>query len=342
MIDDDITLLRMDSPTSYFCRIRRTNALSYPTSDDEYIARMVSLLELAVNGKLILEQSYKICSKTRVPVAAKGNSNSFILMPIFLPAHKINNKRKREWILSLLLLLHLIHSFFIPSSLFSFSHLLHFLLTLFYQLVTSASHPPIAILPTISASRRLNLFFVPFFRFSLLTMILLLIWLKWILLSCWVLLLNLIPRLIFSSIMLVSRYPDSFFNYSPGDDSIPIIEIPSTGKVLCICEDKYQAKYYFAFQNWMNLAITFSLPLVLFFRNCFLRRTSYVCSKVLILVVWLLITQLFLLTMPSMLLWFLCSTFWSNLAYAWLCVCFCLCLFSYSVNVISFSIYLFS
>lgn len=67
----------------------------------------------------------------------------------------------------------------------------------------------------------------------------------------------------------ISRF---FFNYSPGDDPIPIAEMPSTGKVVCICEDKYQAKYYFAFQNWMNLAITFSLPLVLLIS--FLNTTS--------------------------------------------------------------------
>ncbi|CAO3658683.1 unnamed protein product [Rhizopus stolonifer] len=48
--DNKFSYMSMDTPAGFITRIRRLQKLPYPTSNDDYIARMPALLTIAYNG----------------------------------------------------------------------------------------------------------------------------------------------------------------------------------------------------------------------------------------------------------------------------------------------------
>ncbi|KAL4208929.1 hypothetical protein AB4K20DRAFT_1907611 [Rhizopus microsporus] len=47
-LDNKLTFIKMGTSAEYVTRIRRLQILPYPTSNDEYIARMLGLLSIAL------------------------------------------------------------------------------------------------------------------------------------------------------------------------------------------------------------------------------------------------------------------------------------------------------
>ncbi|KAI9258017.1 hypothetical protein BDA99DRAFT_583608 [Phascolomyces articulosus] len=62
-----------DIPDGHIVRIRRTNELECPSDNDDYVLKILSLLELASYGKAIIDDTYSLCCQTRVPPSATGN-----------------------------------------------------------------------------------------------------------------------------------------------------------------------------------------------------------------------------------------------------------------------------
>ncbi|KAI7854741.1 hypothetical protein BDC45DRAFT_122786 [Circinella umbellata] len=78
---DAVRLIDADIPDGHIVRIRRTNELEYPSDNDDYVLKIVSLLELASYGKAIIDDTYSLCCQTRVPPLATDNSS--LLPPSF-------------------------------------------------------------------------------------------------------------------------------------------------------------------------------------------------------------------------------------------------------------------
>ncbi|KAG2218355.1 hypothetical protein INT45_012974 [Circinella minor] len=80
---NSVRLIDADVPGGHIVRIRRTDELKYPSNNDDYILKIISLLEIASYGKTIIDDTYSLCCKTRVPPSF--SSNSSILPPSFVP-----------------------------------------------------------------------------------------------------------------------------------------------------------------------------------------------------------------------------------------------------------------
>ena len=76
MIDADI-------PGGNIVRIRRADELEYPSDNDDYVLKMLSLLELTSYGKAIIDDTYSLCCQPRIPPSATGNPS--LLPPSFIP-----------------------------------------------------------------------------------------------------------------------------------------------------------------------------------------------------------------------------------------------------------------
>ena len=75
-----ICLLNVDMPKGYVTRIRRTKDLEYPTNSNDYVLRMLSLLELAAHGKAAIDNTHKLICQTRVsPSVSTGGDSKFLL-----------------------------------------------------------------------------------------------------------------------------------------------------------------------------------------------------------------------------------------------------------------------
>ena len=53
-------MLDVDSPQGYVTRIRRVAKQLYPTISDDYVQRMIPLLQLAFHGKRIMEDTIPV------------------------------------------------------------------------------------------------------------------------------------------------------------------------------------------------------------------------------------------------------------------------------------------
>ena len=75
----------VDIPEGHIVRIRRVDELVYPINNDDYVFKMLSLLELAIYGKMIVDDTYAQCCKTRVHPSVANDSN--LVPPSFFPTN---------------------------------------------------------------------------------------------------------------------------------------------------------------------------------------------------------------------------------------------------------------
>ncbi|KAG2218873.1 hypothetical protein INT45_003940 [Circinella minor] len=57
---DAVRLIDADILDGHIVRIRRISELEYPSDNDDYILKVVSLLELASYGKAIIDDTYSL------------------------------------------------------------------------------------------------------------------------------------------------------------------------------------------------------------------------------------------------------------------------------------------
>ncbi|KAG2220148.1 hypothetical protein INT45_013846, partial [Circinella minor] len=87
-----ITMLDVDSPKGYITRIRRIKDLPYPTCNDDFVSRIIPLLELAIHGKLLVDKTLKKFRNTKMELGERTKQN-IILPPSFIPLRNYNIKK---------------------------------------------------------------------------------------------------------------------------------------------------------------------------------------------------------------------------------------------------------
>ena len=72
----------VDLPEGQVVRIRRVDELKYPINNDDYVFKMLSLLRLAISGKIIVDDTYAQFCKTRVHASIASDS-ILVLLSLF-------------------------------------------------------------------------------------------------------------------------------------------------------------------------------------------------------------------------------------------------------------------
>ncbi|KAI8149278.1 hypothetical protein BJV82DRAFT_587343 [Fennellomyces sp. T-0311] len=67
---NEITLLYMDAPKGYITRIRRTKPISYPSCSDDFVIRIIPVLQLATIAKQKMEATLYQYQHTAIPLQA--------------------------------------------------------------------------------------------------------------------------------------------------------------------------------------------------------------------------------------------------------------------------------
>ena len=84
LLGSSIRLIDADLPDGHIIRLQRTDKLEYLMSNDDYVFKMLSLLELAAYGKTIIDDTFTLCCETRVPPCVGGELS--LVPPSFMPA----------------------------------------------------------------------------------------------------------------------------------------------------------------------------------------------------------------------------------------------------------------
>ncbi|KAG0178932.1 hypothetical protein DFQ28_003560, partial [Apophysomyces sp. BC1034] len=79
-----ICMLDVDVPCGYITRIRRTQAIEFPSCDENYISRMLPLLELVLVGQSIMENTLAVVNKTRQPLKVSESTKHWFLPATFM------------------------------------------------------------------------------------------------------------------------------------------------------------------------------------------------------------------------------------------------------------------
>ncbi|KAI7857926.1 hypothetical protein BDC45DRAFT_554510 [Circinella umbellata] len=87
-----ISMLDVDSPKGYITRIRPIKDIPYPTCNDDFVSRIIPLLELAIHGKLLVDKTLKKFRNTKMELGERTKQN--ITIPSsFIPLRNNNIKR---------------------------------------------------------------------------------------------------------------------------------------------------------------------------------------------------------------------------------------------------------
>lgn len=76
----------MDVPCGYITRIRRTEAIEHPSCNENYISKMLLLLELALAGRSIRKDTLMILNTARKPLRVSDSTQHWFLPPTFMPS----------------------------------------------------------------------------------------------------------------------------------------------------------------------------------------------------------------------------------------------------------------
>ncbi|KAI7858168.1 hypothetical protein BDC45DRAFT_565515 [Circinella umbellata] len=85
---NSVVLLDANVPKGYVTRIRRINPIPYPTCSDDYIQRIIPLLKIAVNGKMIIDSTLNKYRSTAFDLIDTGDETA-VLPPCFIPRRKL-------------------------------------------------------------------------------------------------------------------------------------------------------------------------------------------------------------------------------------------------------------
>ncbi|KAI7851460.1 hypothetical protein BDC45DRAFT_515840 [Circinella umbellata] len=80
-----ISIAVMDSPGGFVSRIRRSNALEYPSCSEDFIGRIVPLLRMALAGFIMMLQTRDALVSTASNIQSLKTSDSWKLPPTFIP-----------------------------------------------------------------------------------------------------------------------------------------------------------------------------------------------------------------------------------------------------------------
>ena len=86
-----ITMLDVDSTKGYITRVRPIKDLSYPTCNDDFVSRIIPLLELAIHGKILIDKTLKKFRNTKMELGER-TKQTLILPPPFIPLRNDNKK----------------------------------------------------------------------------------------------------------------------------------------------------------------------------------------------------------------------------------------------------------
>ncbi|KAL1933711.1 hypothetical protein VTP01DRAFT_7801, partial [Rhizomucor pusillus] len=81
-----VSLLDVDVPYGYITRIRRTDPLEFPDNNENFISKLLPLLELALIGKNIMESTLALVNKTRRPITVSTGKTHWCLPSNFKPS----------------------------------------------------------------------------------------------------------------------------------------------------------------------------------------------------------------------------------------------------------------
>ena len=73
-------MVDVDCPKGFVTRVRRTTSLFFPTSQDDYVIRMVPLLELSIIIKMKMERTFDLYKNTPMQLQ-KSNRRRTVLPP---------------------------------------------------------------------------------------------------------------------------------------------------------------------------------------------------------------------------------------------------------------------
>ncbi|CAO3593894.1 unnamed protein product [Absidia cylindrospora] len=82
----NITLMDMDSPKGYVTRIRHLDKLTFPSTSNNYISRIVHLLQLAITGKMMMEDTVRLIDRSPMTMSDSNSMTAPILPPCFIPS----------------------------------------------------------------------------------------------------------------------------------------------------------------------------------------------------------------------------------------------------------------
>ncbi|KAG2219831.1 hypothetical protein INT45_006274 [Circinella minor] len=85
---NSVVLLDANVPKGYVTRIRRINPIPYPTCSDDYIQRIIPLIKIAVNGKMIIDSTLNKYRSTSFDLIDTGDE-TVVLPPSFIPCRKL-------------------------------------------------------------------------------------------------------------------------------------------------------------------------------------------------------------------------------------------------------------
>ena len=84
-------MLDVDSPKGYITRVRPIKDLPYPTCSDDFVSRIIPLLELAIQGKILVDKTLKKFRNTKMELGERTKQN--ITIPSsFIPLRNNNIK----------------------------------------------------------------------------------------------------------------------------------------------------------------------------------------------------------------------------------------------------------
>ncbi|CDH53141.1 hypothetical protein RO3G_08569 [Lichtheimia corymbifera JMRC:FSU:9682] len=91
----DVNMMDMDAPMGYVTRIRRLKEMSYPSNSDDYITCMIPLLQLAVLGKVIMDDTLKTINHTPRSLSVSNHPSARLnFPPCFLPSSTASSSKK--------------------------------------------------------------------------------------------------------------------------------------------------------------------------------------------------------------------------------------------------------
>ncbi|KAI7855872.1 hypothetical protein BDC45DRAFT_78897 [Circinella umbellata] len=91
-----VSLLDADIPAGFVTRIRRTEPLTFPNNDGDFVTKLVPLLNLACIGRTMIETTLQFINNTIRPISLSTGKSHWCLPPNFVPSNTQSQSQKRQ------------------------------------------------------------------------------------------------------------------------------------------------------------------------------------------------------------------------------------------------------
>lgn len=98
-LDSKFTLVTMDSPCGYVCRLSRVKPIYFPTQPSQIITHLVPILKQVYSIRLLMEKNLALISTVPVEIDQDISfevENNVYLPPSFYCTKKTSQKRKSD------------------------------------------------------------------------------------------------------------------------------------------------------------------------------------------------------------------------------------------------------